>query len=171
MENAPPTILFVDDEVSILKALKRLFMEEDWNLLFSDNGEEGLKILEKEEVDLVVSDVRMPGMDGIAFFRQVKERHPSIVRVFLSGYADKMMVAQALAEGCAQQILPKPWVDSELKEVIRNALRQSRRQRRKGADLQTLINSLSTLPALPDTYTRLRECLADREIYSVDRVA
>ncbi len=165
-----PTILFVDDESGILKSLRRLFMEEDWQILLADSGKRGLEILAEEEVDLVVSDVRMPQMDGIAFLRQVKEFYPDILRIFLSGYAEKESVAAALAEGCALQILPKPWVDEELREVIKGALEQRFSQGVECGSLPGLLNSLANLPPLPRVYHEIRECLADRSNYTIDQI-
>jgi YesN/AraC family two-component response regulator len=121
MNNKLQTILFVDDEESVLNSLRRLFHDEPWNLFFADSGSKGLEILKKEKIDLVISDVRMPVMDGLTFLKQVKEIYPHIVRIFLSGYADKTAIVTALAEGCAQQLLPKPWDDDKLKGVIRDA--------------------------------------------------
>ena len=83
------TILFVDDERSVLSSLRRLLRREDWNLLFADSGPKGLEMMEAHRVDLVVSDVRMPGMDGITFLKAVKERYPHTVRLILSRFSPK----------------------------------------------------------------------------------
>ena len=166
-----PRLLFVDDEPSILKALRRLFMDEDWTLHFATSGVEGLELLSREPVDLVVSDVRTPGMDGAAFLRTVKERHPQVARIFLSGYADKDSVTQALAEGYARQILPKPWDEGVLRQVIIEVLQQSRQQQQKDNRLQTVVNAIAALPTLPVAYRELRDCFADRDSLSAERVA
>ena len=92
MNNNSQTILFVDDEQNVLRSLKRLLYDESWNLFFADSGPKGLEILNQENVDLVVSDVRMPGMDGVAFLKEVKKVYPHIIRIFLSGYADHQAV-------------------------------------------------------------------------------
>ena len=170
MSTDSPVILFVDDEAGILKSLRRLFVDEDWEILLADSGAEGLEILAAEKVDLVVSDVRMPEMDGIEFLRQVKQLYPGVSRIFLSGYAEKESVAAALAEGCAQQILPKPWEDQELREVIRDALTQRIELKEHPPALPNLLNSLASLPPLPKVYHELKECLADRSNYTIDQV-
>ncbi len=170
MEEKNPTILFVDDEPAILKSLRRLFMEEDWNMLFANGGDEGLKVLAEESVDLVVSDVRMPEMDGIAFLREVKHQYPETVRLFLSGYSDQGPVAEALAQGSAQQILAKPWNDDELKTVIYEALKQSRQQKQQSATLQTLINDLPHLPSFPESYQTVSKTLAKNDEFSIDLI-
>jgi HD-like signal output (HDOD) protein/CheY-like chemotaxis protein len=170
MANALPTVLFVDDEPGILKSLRRLFMDEEWQILLAGSGAAGLEILAKQKVDLVVSDVRMPEMDGIEFLSRVKERYPEITRIFLSGYAEKESVASALAKGYALQILPKPWDDDELREIIKNALKQSPLLPSIPNSLFWIIDSLANLPPLPQVYLELKNCLADRESFTLDQV-
>jgi len=171
MEPQKPHVLFVDDEKGILATLRRLFHEEDWELYFATSAEEGLRILKKESMDLVVSDVRMPGMNGIVFLNEVKKNYPRIVRIFLSGYADHKAVTKAFADGCAQQLLPKPWDDNELRQVIKGALRQAMKQQEKFQGLQQAINSITALPPMPQTYIKVKEYLADPDGFSVDQVA
>ena len=170
-EETQPSILFVDDEPGILKALRRLFIDEDWDMYFASSGEEGLDILSRETIDLVVSDVRMPQMDGITFLTEVKKRHPQVVRVFLSGYADQNAVVRALTEGCAQQILPKPWDDAEITQVVRFALHQAKEQQHKFSGLQKIINSLGTLPTMPQIYLEVRKYLGDSEYFSFEKAS
>ena len=165
-----PVVLFVDDEAGILKSLRRLFVDENWQILLADSGARGLEILASEEVDLVVSDVRMPEMDGIEFLKQVKKLYPEVMRIFLSGYAEKQSVAEALAEGCALQILPKPWEDDELREVIKGALEHKFSAEQRRGTVPGLLNSLTSLPPLPKVYHELRKCLADRNNYTIDQV-
>ncbi len=165
------TVLFVDDEKNVLTSLRRLFYDDGPNLLFAISGAEGLEILKNNNVDLVVSDVRMPEMDGIEFLKQVKTLYPHIVRIFLSGYADKKAVVQALSEGCAQQLLAKPWNDEELGNVIYKALLQAAELKSKNVGLQRVINSLSSLPPMPGTYMELRECLSRKDTMYIDRIS
>ncbi len=165
------SILFVDDEQNVLKSLRRLLHDEPWAMFFADSGDKGLEILGKEKIDLIISDVRMPGMDGIAFLKKVKGLYPHIVRIFLSGHADHKAVVQALAEGSAQQLLPKPWKNDELKEVLRGALKQAAALQKKNEGLQKIINSLASLPSMPDTYLKIKECLTNISNVSIDQIA
>ncbi len=171
MEQPKPHVLFVDDEKGILTALRRLFNDEDWEMFFATSAEEGLRILAQEPMDLVVSDVRMPEMNGIDFLSEVKKNYSHIVRIFLSGYADNKAVIKAFAEGCAQQLLPKPWDDEELREVVRGALRQALKQKERFQGLQQVINSITALPPMPQTYMKVKENLSDPDGFSVDKVA
>lgn len=118
-------ILFVDDEPNVLRALRRLFMDEDrYELLIADSGAEGLQVLEQQDgaVCVVVSDYRMPGMNGVEFLSQVNERWPKTIRIVLSGYADTAAVVEAINVGHIYKFIPKPWNDDELQVNIANAV-------------------------------------------------
>jgi len=115
-------ILFVDDEENVLRALKRLFIDDNYTILTSRSGEHGLEILKQEEPQIIISDYRMPGMNGIDFLRKAYIRKPDAVRIVLSGYADTAVVVQAINEGQIYKLIPKPWNDDELKIAISNAV-------------------------------------------------
>lgn len=117
-------ILCVDDERNVLKALRRLFMDEDdYEIIIAESGEEGLETLEEEDgINLVISDYRMPGMNGVDFLSQVYERWPETVRIVLSGYADTAAVVEAINLGRIYKFIPKPWNDEHLKSTVVVAL-------------------------------------------------
>lgn len=164
MNEAGAKILFVDDEKSILSSLRRLMFDEPWECQFVQSAKEALTFLEKNAIDLVVSDVVMPEMDGIEFLAEVQRRYPSIIRIFLTGFARQENVTRALTEGYSQQIIPKPWLDQELKDVIRSALRQSDQQKKHGPKFQELINSIPLLPPLPKSYSQVQDCIIGEEV-------
>ena len=170
MNESPPTVLFVDDELAILKSLQRLLQDEDWDCHYVASAAEALDFLEARPVDLIVSDVLMPEIDGLTLLAEVKQRYPETVRLFLTAVSRLAKVTQALANGDAQQIIPKPWIDQELKEIIRSALRQSAQQKRHSTQLQTLVNSIPLLPALPNNYTQVRSCISADEV-DIERMA
>ena len=165
-----PKILFVDDEINILKALEQLMLEEEWHCHFVNSGEKALEFLKTEPVDLIVSDVMMPEMDGIRLFSEIRKHHPEIVRIFLTGYTKQDNVIKAMTEGHTQQIIPKPWIEQEFKEVIRSALRQSALQKKHSPRFQQLINSTSLLPTLPESYTDVRSCITEDEV-NIEKMA
>lgn len=116
------TILCLDDEAPILAALRRIFLDEDWVILSTTSAEKGLQMLTSLEVDVVLSDYRMPQMNGVEFLKRAKIIRPECVRIVLSAYADINAVVAALNEGEIYRFLPKPWNDEELLETVRDAL-------------------------------------------------
>lgn len=121
-----PLVLCVDDEKSILSSLRRVFLDEPWDLRFAESGPEGLALIEEHGADVVLSDYRMPGMNGVEFLKKVKEIHPDCVRVVLSGYADVGTILSALNEGEIYRFVNKPWNDTELLESVHKALEHQR---------------------------------------------
>ena len=115
-------ILCVDDEPNVLNALKRLFLDENYTFLTASSAREGFGILEQEDVQIVVSDYRMPKMNGVEFLREVYQRWPDTVRIVLSGYADSSATVAAINEGQIYKFVPKPWNDDELLVTIKNAV-------------------------------------------------
>ena len=115
-------ILLVDDEENVLKSLKRLFFDEDYRIITATSGEEGLKILEEEHAQIVISDYRMPSMSGVDFLKEVYNRWPETVRIVISGYADTASIISAINEGQIYKFIPKPWNDEELKVTIANTI-------------------------------------------------
>ncbi len=120
------TLLFVDDEPSILSSLRRLFRPLGYKILTAESGLEGLDILAKETVNLVVSDMRMPNMDGAKFLKEVKARWPHIVRLLLTGYADMTSTIEAINQGEIYRYIAKPWDDAEIVRTVKDALEHIR---------------------------------------------
>ena len=120
------TLLFVDDEASILSSLRRLFRQHGYNILIAESGAQGLEILEKEAVDLVVSDMRMPEMDGAKFLEQVRLHWPHVVRILLTGYADVTSTIDAINRGEIYRYIAKPWDDNDIVLTVRDALERKR---------------------------------------------
>ena len=124
METSEHTILCVDDEQNILNALKRLLRKENYRLLTGGSGKQGLEILAENKVHVVVSDHRMPEMNGTEFLKQVRETYPNILRIILTGYTDVDTITEAINEGHIYKFFLKPWNDQNLKLEIRQALEQ-----------------------------------------------
>jgi response regulator RpfG family c-di-GMP phosphodiesterase len=115
------TVLFVDDEVNILKALKRLLRNEDMNVLCASRGHEALELLDQHHAQVVVTDQRMPEMSGVDLLSQVRERHPDMVRMLLTGYTEMNVAVDAINRGEIYRLITKPWNDDELKATLRHA--------------------------------------------------
>lgn len=118
---ADHTILFVDDEVNILKALRRLTRHETWNVVTASRGREALELLERQPAQVVVSDQRMPEMCGVDLLQAVRDRWPDVVRMMLTGYTEMNVAVDAINRGEIYRLITKPWNDEELKATIRQA--------------------------------------------------
>ncbi len=118
------TVLCVDDEVNILQTLKRLLRKENYELLTASSGREGLEILSKNDVHLVISDQRMPEMNGTEFLAEIKERYPDVIRIILTGYTEVDAITESINRGHIYKFFLKPWNDDNLKLEIRKALDQ-----------------------------------------------
>lgn len=118
----PPTLLLVDDEPSVLSALRRLFRAPGYRLLQATSGQEALLVLGSEHVDMVISDMRMPGMDGAELLKQVRQLRPTVTRILLTGYADIQSTIAAINEGEIHRYVAKPWDDQDLLLIARDAL-------------------------------------------------
>ena len=128
----PATLLLVDDEPSILSALRRLFRPQGYRVLTAEGGQSGLDLLQGETVDLVISDMRMPGMDGAHFLEKVRRSQPHAARILLTGYADIGSTIAAINEGEIDRYIAKPWDDNDILLVVREALvRRSLEQRNR----------------------------------------
>jgi adenylate cyclase len=117
-------ILVVDDEAGILSALKRLFRPIGYKILTAESGPLALDILAVEHVDLIISDMRMPGMTGAQFLAQAKATYPDVVRILLTGYSEVSATVAAINEGGIYHYLPKPWDEHDLLLTVKRALEQ-----------------------------------------------
>lgn len=130
-------LLCVDDEPNILSSLRRLFRGAGYQIAVANSGAEGLQALETERFDLVISDMRMPEMDGSRFLEQVRTRWPETIRILLTGYADISSTIDAINKGQIFRYISKPWNDSDILLIVRHALERKELERAK-AELEAL---------------------------------
>jgi len=150
-------IVFVDDELNILQAMGRSFhsMRNEWNMEFLSSGAAALESLAKAPADVIVSDMRMPGMDGWQLLAEVKKRYPQTVRLVLSGHADPSSVMRAV--GTAQLYLAKPCESGSLKAAIVQT--QMLRQLLSSDRLALLVGEVGMLPSAPTAFQEILACL------------
>ena len=146
-------VLFVDDEPNILSALQRMLRGQrlEWNMLFAGSGQEALEILAINDVDVIVTDMKMPCMDGAELLERVSERYPHVVRVILSGYSEKEGSMRSV--GNAHQYLSKPCDPEVLISTIESICAQ--RELLTDETLRRLVSQLPSVPSLPGIYVEL----------------
>lgn len=155
-------ILFVDDEPLVLQGLQRLLrsMRAEWEMEFLDGGAKALARMAESTFDVIVSDMLMPGMNGVEFLGQVKERFPASVRIILSGHSELQLIMKCV--GVAHQYLAKPCDADALYHILKRATTP-------GFTLwnELLLSTLSQadrLPSLPSLYIEINKVLEDPEV-------
>ncbi len=119
------TILCVDDEEGIVESLERALKLDGYKVFTALGGAQGLEVLEKENVDLVISDQRMPNMSGYEFLKIVREKYPHVARIILSAHTDFDSLVQSINEGEIFRFFYKPWNLAELRKAIKAAIEQN----------------------------------------------
>lgn len=172
------TLLFVDDESNVISALRRLFRPHNYELRTASSAGEALAVLEKDPIDLIVSDMRMPHVNGAQLLAEVRHRWPQCVRILLTGHADVDSTIKAINDGQIHRYVAKPWNDNDLLLVVRQGLERKMLEqerlrlesvtRDQNEELRALNTSLdrkvaertaeleSALAAVSDANTRLR---------------
>lgn len=142
-------ILFVDDEEHVLSAMKRLFRKENYRLFTANGADQAFLILEKERIQLIISDHRMPRMNGAEMLIKVKALYPDTIRIMLTGHADVQAIMGAVNEGAVYKFITKPWNDDDLRLTVSLALEQydliqeNRSLKKEQAIQQKQINQLN----------------------------
>jgi putative nucleotidyltransferase with HDIG domain len=144
-------ILFVDDQPEVLRGLKRALetMRHKWDIEFAVSGEEALNLMSKSHFAVVVSDMRMPEMDGVELLNVVMERNPEVVRIILSGHSDRELVLRSVR--CAHQFLAKPCNIETISYTIERACKL--RDLLRSETLRKIVAGIKNLPSLPKLYS------------------
>lgn len=154
------SILFVDDEKSILKAIKREFFDSEFTTYYANSGKEALKILyENEEIDMVVSDLMMPEMNGYDLLKRIKCLKPDIIKIILSGYADEKTLFKAINNNIAKLSITKPWESEDLIAKIRDIFNTY--DKLNNDNLKNLLSSSNKLPTIPTLFNKINELIED----------
>ena len=154
-------VLFVDDEPLVLQGLQRMLrsMRGEWEMEFVDGGAKALELMRKRNFDVVVSDMRMPGMNGAQLLNALAAQYPDTIRIVLSGHADQELIAQCL--GSAHQFLSKPCDPDLLKKLVSETCQLSRDV--ASERIRQVVGSIDKLPSIPSTYQKLSEALSTDE--------
>jgi HD-like signal output (HDOD) protein len=162
-------ILFVDDEPSILDGLRRMLrpMRTEWEMVFADGGEAALREMSAAAFDVIVTDMRMPQIDGAALLRSVADQYPQTARFVLSGHSEVEAVMRAVP--IAHQFLTKPCDVAKLRETVTRACHLH--ELLADARLRTVVGDTRSLPARPEAYDAVTRALADLEVPIADVAA
>lgn len=160
-------ILFVDDEQHLLDGLKRSLRSQRnvWEMSFATSGEEAVRLTDDQHFDVVVTDMRMPGMNGAELLARLSENYPDMIRLILSGHSDEMLILKAVPY--AHQFLAKPCDAEVIKHVITRSLKL--KSLVEDSRMQTLVSQIRSLPTLPALYVELTELLNSDRV-SVQKV-
>jgi two-component system probable response regulator PhcQ len=160
----PPTgrtLLIVDDEENVLSALQRTLRRENYTLLTASEPAEGFAILQRSQVDVVLSDHLMPNMSGLDFLKDVRALHPDVVRIMLTGHAEASTAMEAINEGEIYRFLTKPWEDAELKVALHLAFDKAALERANRGLQAVVHHQRALLSRLEQQHPGLRHLLRD----------
>lgn len=161
-------VLFVDDHSRVLEGLRRSLRSQRniWDMNFSTSGKEALDIINQKEIDVIVSDMRMPEMDGAALLESVEKKSPQTVRIILSGQCDRETVFRSV--GPSHQYLSKPCDSDTIVKVISRAL--TLRERLSRPELRSLVAKSRVLPSSPAKFHAINQLLANEDV-SVESIS
>jgi HD-like signal output (HDOD) protein len=160
-------VLFVDDDPNVLEALKRMLfgMRHQWEMAFVTGAEMALHRMARAPFDVVVSDMRMPGIDGAQLLYQIRDRYPQVARIMLSGHSDRETILQLV--GPTHQYLAKPCPPEVLKAAVTRAL--ALRELTANAALRDVVTHITALPSLPAVYTEIVKAI-ENDACSVNEI-
>lgn len=154
-------VIFVDDEPNILSGLRRILrpLRKEWEMVFEEGGESALEELENSPCDVVVSDMKMPGMDGAEFLSRVREKYPGSIRIALSGETDSHMIYRCVQH--AHQYLAKPCDADALVSAVKRAF--GLRKLMDDEKLEAIVANMSSLPSRPEQYDKIMQELQSED--------
>ncbi|MEJ2055805.1 MAG: response regulator [Calditrichaceae bacterium] len=154
-------IIFVDDEQHILDGYKRMLRPlcSIWDMYFVQSGKQALDIMEKTSVDVVVSDMRMPGMDGVQLLTTVMDKYPKVIRIILSGHSEQSLILKSIRP--IHRYISKPCSAEELKTTIDNASKLHNML--EGKEIKALISQMDALPNQPEIYSKILKLVQEPE--------
>lgn len=157
MKQPKNSILFVDDEPNVLSGLKRSLRSNSsrWDMFFVSSGQDALRKAQEQHFDAVVSDMRMPGMDGAELLDTFSKKHPDMIRFILSGHSDDKLIIKSAKS--THQFMSKPCSKEELESTLSRAF--ALKSILKEEQLQRLVTKITSLPTLPKLYIELTELL------------
>jgi len=159
--NHHTNIMLVDDEAYVISALQRALIDESYETTGVNSGEAALQLMEEKSYKVVISDERMPGMDGATFLSLVKERYPETVRIMLTGHASVDATMKAVNNGEIYRFFVKPWDEIQLKLAIRSAIEKYDLEAENGRLLRAIRRQNQEMKYLEEHYPGITELRKD----------
>lgn len=153
------SILFVDNDKSILTEIKREILSTEFKIFFADSGEEALKILFENNIHILVTEINLPGMDGIAFLKKVKSLYPGIIKLVSSKVINEKLINRIVNSNLAKAFLSKPWEENELITTIKDLIEINKKINNEY--IKNIIYSSNKLPTLPVIYSEINKLIED----------
>ncbi len=152
-------ILFVDDEINVLKSLKRTMLSTGYNVMIAQSSKKAIEIMEEHKVDIFISDVKMPEVSGVDLLLYVKKEHPQTHRMILSGYIETEHVLKAILNSSTFDYLSKPWENDVLISKIQHIVKI--REIIENKEMRRLIHDIEQLPIIPETYKQFERAVEE----------
>jgi putative nucleotidyltransferase with HDIG domain len=161
-QSAKVNILFVDDEINVISGLKRMLnpYKNEWGLFFSTSGEEALALLENNPITMIITDMRMPGMNGAELLSKVQLKYPQMIKIILSGHSDEDLILKST--NAAHQFITKPCSAELLINTIQKTIRM--KDYLGNENLRKIINGIDALPGRPELLFKLEEELNGSDV-------
>jgi len=166
MDGIKRRILFVDFDNTTLQTLRRLFFNMEYNCFFAQNVKDAFKIIKDYDIELLITEITMPEMDGCEFLSKVKKKHPEIIRVALTGYSNKEKAFHLLEQNLIKSYLIKPWNNIKLVGSIKRIFQLQ--DILTNEELVNYIADMESLPTVPAIYQKINEMLMRNE--SVEKI-
>lgn len=163
-----PGILFVDDEQYIIDGIKRMMhpYKNEWDLYFALNGADGLQLIEENHISVIITDMRMPNMNGAELLEIVQKKYPEVIRIILSGHSDEELILKSINN--VHQFLAKPCNSENIVNTIRKTFYLKNFLNSK--NLEKVINGIKELPSIPDLYLKIESELNSNSV-SLNKVS
>jgi len=161
------SILFVDDEKAILNSIRREFFDSQYEIYTATSGKEALELLSENEINLIVSDMRMPEMDGYELLKKVKILYPSVIRLILSGFTDEKTAFKSIYNNLAKLFITKPWKKDDFRKAIDDVFKTE--ELLSNNTILKFVIEMGKLPTIPSILTEISE-VVENDDQNMDKI-
>jgi len=164
-----PVLVVIDDEEPILFSLQCLFRKDGYNLHTFSSGRDALEFLKENDADVIITDMRMPEMNGTQFLESSTVRSSNAIKIIISGYEEKTIILNAMSHGLARHYIMKPWDDEQLRAIVTESMLLQHKLKQK--KLEDILLSFKSIPSPPNLHNKLKTMLQDEQLSNKDIAA